>query len=243
VHVNFLKETDEMDARTSPTSQREYAKAERRRRIVEAASSLVRESGFDAVSMMQIADSAEVSPATVYNLFKTKGAIFRQVFDLDLENFERLLAQAPAHDPLERLFVAITLAAKLYRRDPKFYRAMARGGDGAENLGSAIGEPRTRFWCRQVAAAVEGGQLRPDTDADVLGVTLSQLMGGIFLAWAANLISPERMAKEATYGFALVLFAYTTEKSAVRLKGRIRELQGLLRRSRRTLPRRVANGD
>ena len=73
-----------MDAGSPPESRREIGKAERRRRIIAAAGALLRESGLDAVSMAQIAERAEVSPATLYNLFQTKGAIFRQVFDVDL---------------------------------------------------------------------------------------------------------------------------------------------------------------
>jgi hypothetical protein len=51
---------------------------------------------------------------------------------------------------------------------------MARiGGSDTERLSSATSEPRTAFWQAQVAAAVADGRLQPDTDADLLGVTLS----------------------------------------------------------------------
>lgn len=209
-----------------PTSRREEAKNERRRRIVEAAASLVREQGFDAVSMVQIAERAEVSPGTLYNLFQTKNAIFRQVFDLDLREYERLLSQAPARDPLDRMFVAIELAASLYRADPDFYRTMARAnGDGPDGLGSAIAEPRTAFWQTQVAEAVLQGRLRPDTNADVLGVALTQLMRGVFLEWAGRVISADRLAKEVAFGFAMALLAYATEEEAPSLRRRLGILQ------------------
>jgi AcrR family transcriptional regulator len=227
------------DAESPPASRREVGKAERRRRIIEAAGALLREAGLDAVSMTQIAERAGVSPATLYNLFQTKSAIFRHVFDLDLEAFQRLLMEAPARDALERIFVAIELAASVYLRDPTFYRAMARaGGNDAERLSSAIREPRIAFWRAQVAAAIAEGRLRPDTDADLLGVTLSQLMRGVSLEWAAHVISAERLAKEAAYGFALAVLAYATDQTAPSLKARIRDLQAALagqaRHERRT---------
>src|SRR5690348_10668700 len=126
-----------MDAQLPKTPRREIGKAERRHRIIEAAATLLRESGIDAVSMTQIAERARVSPATLYNLFQTKAAIFRQVFDLDLQAFQQQLARVPARDAIENIFAAIELAVTLYRRDPEFYRAMARaGGKDAEGLGS-----------------------------------------------------------------------------------------------------------
>jgi AcrR family transcriptional regulator len=217
-----------MDATSPPATRREAGKTERRRRIVEAAASLVRELGFEAVSMLQIAERAEVSPATLYNLFQTKATIFQQVFDLDLAAFQARLARVPARDGLDRIFAALDLAAALYRSDPEFYRAMARGGDGGERLGSAISEPRRGFWQAQVSEAVEDGGLSPEADPDVLGGTLSQLMRGIFLEWAAKLISAERLAMEAAYGFALALLAYATEATAPRLRLRLAELQSSL---------------
>ncbi len=111
---------------TAPTTRRELSKAERRSRIVEAAASLLRESGFDSVSMLQIAERADVSPATVYNLFLSKAAVFQHVFDRDLSEYERLVEAAPARDALDRIFKAIDVAATLYRQDPGFYRAMAQ---------------------------------------------------------------------------------------------------------------------
>lgn len=218
-----------MEAGSPPPSRREIGKAERRRRIIAAAGALLRESGLDAVSMTQIAERAGVSPATLYNLFQAKGAIFRQVFDLDLHQFEKLLAEERARDGLERVFAAIELAASLCRRDPEFYRAMVRaGGSDAERLSSAISEPRTAFWQAQVAAAIAAGCLRSDTDAQLLGVALSQFMRGVFLEWAAGFISAERLAEEAAYGFSLALLAYATDLAAPALEARLRSLQAAL---------------
>ena len=105
--------------------------------------------------MVQIADAAGVVPATLYNLFQTKAAIFGQVFDLDLQEYRRQLDETPGLDS-SSIFAAIDLAASLYRRDPAFYRAMARGGGlGVEFATTAISEPRIAFWREQVALAVD----------------------------------------------------------------------------------------
>ncbi|MDT3442129.1 helix-turn-helix domain-containing protein [Pseudofrankia sp. BMG5.37] len=51
---------------------RERQKLARRQRIVEAAVALFAERGFEAVPVTEIAQRAEVSPATVFNYFPTK---------------------------------------------------------------------------------------------------------------------------------------------------------------------------
>jgi AcrR family transcriptional regulator len=223
-----------MDAMTPPETRREAGKSERRRLIVKAAAALVREMGFDAVSMTQIAERAGVAPATLYNLFQTKSAIYGQVFDLDLEAFQQRLAEVASRDSLERIFAALDLAASLYQRDPDFYRAMARGGgDDVRQLGSAISAPREAFWQALVAEAMGDGGLRPDANSELLGTMLSQLMGGIFLHWVVGNISAERLAKEAAYGFAMGLLAYAADAAAPALTARLKALQSELATSGR----------
>ncbi|MBI1250100.1 MAG: TetR family transcriptional regulator [Alphaproteobacteria bacterium] len=216
-------------ASLEPVSQRERAKAERRARIVAAAAGLLREFGFDGVSMAQIAERAEVSEKTLYNLFATKAAIFRQVFDEDLAAYERALARRGAGAGLDRLFSAIEAAAAFYRRDPKLYRAMARiSGGGDEGLNTAISEPRRAFWRGLIAACVETQSLRKDTNIALVSSAVSQLFGGAFYEWAAGAISAERLAQEATFGAASLLLPHASEKAARALQRRMRAAQDAL---------------
>jgi AcrR family transcriptional regulator len=213
---------------TAPTTRRELSKAERRLRIVEAATSLLRESGYDAVSMLRIAERAEVSPATVYNLFQTKAAILQQVFDRSLSEYGRLVELAPAHDALDRIFKAVDISASLCRRDPGFYRAMAQSGRSGDLSRSAISEPRIEFWRRMVAAVRTEGLLVPETDERLVAVTLSQIMRGIFPEWAAGAISADRLAAETCYGFTIVLLAYAAGDAVANLTARLRQLEAAL---------------
>jgi AcrR family transcriptional regulator len=209
-------------------SQREAAKAERRARIVQAAARLVRAVGFDRVSMTDIAAEAGVSPATLYNLFQAKGAIFRAVWDLDLIDYRRRVEAAPARDALDRLFVAVELAAGLYAAQPDFYRAMARTVAGTEPLGHAINAPRTAFWRDGVAEAVREGALLPEAEG-LLGEALTHLFRGVFLHWAAGEIDVARLEAEIVYGFALMLLAYAAPAQIDGLRACIKTLEPVLR--------------
>lgn len=216
-----------MTATATTMSRREVGKAERRRRIIEAAASLAREHSFGEVSMTQIAERAEVAPATLYNLFQTKGAIFQQLFDQDIEAYAQAVAKAPAANALDRIFVAIESAAALYERDPEFYRAMIHmGRDGIEKL--RLHEPRMAFWQGLVAAARDEGSLRAHTPPRLLGVMLTHLMRGAFIDWATRSISVQRLADEMAYGAALMLLPYAAETAAPGLHTRLQTQQATL---------------
>ena len=218
-------------------TRREVAKSERRERIVDAAWALLREVGMEALSMTMVADRAGVSPATVYNLFQTKAAVLQQVFERDLAAFEKRVAKCRAENSLDRIFVAIEIAASLYRADPGFYRAMMYGGRRGDALYSAVSEPRIGFWQKMVARAATEGFVRKDTDAKVVGVTLSQVARGALCEWAAESIDSQRLDEETQYGFALVLVCHATPKGSALLQTRIQRLAVGLSKRKRDLAR------
>lgn len=75
-------------------------KADRNARIIQAATALFRDVGFDAVRMEAIAGMAEVSAGTVYNYFPTKGdllvAIVSHEVEEVLESGEAIVRNPPA---------------------------------------------------------------------------------------------------------------------------------------------------
>ncbi|MBO3751788.1 TetR family transcriptional regulator [Streptosporangiaceae bacterium NEAU-GS5] len=76
-------------AETKTAGRRERKKAATRKAISDAATELFLERGFDAVSIREIADKADVSPTTVFAHFPQKEAL---VFDEDEEQRAELVA-------------------------------------------------------------------------------------------------------------------------------------------------------
>jgi AcrR family transcriptional regulator len=72
-----------------PLGRRERKKAATRAAILEAATALFLERGFDAVTVREIADRADVTPKTVFTHFPQKEAL---VFADERERHERLVA-------------------------------------------------------------------------------------------------------------------------------------------------------
>lgn len=85
---------------------REKQKADRTQRILQAASSLFRTQGYDAVRIEDIAAAAEVSAGTCYNYFSTKGDLLLAIVSMEVEEVVeagRVLVDSPPADVAEAL--------------------------------------------------------------------------------------------------------------------------------------------
>lgn len=210
-------------------SRRERHKDRRRQTIVDAAYDLLREVGADELSVKMIADRADVSAATIYNLFGAKGAVLEQVYARDFEAFAAKVAAAGPMRALDLVFESIRIAADLYRSDPAFYRGMSIRNPRAEpELVASVQGPRQAFWEALLARAVAERDLAADTRIDLLGVAMMQLGGGAFGAWVADLVSVEAMEQQTCYGLARLLLGVARPAGRARLQARIAQLEAAL---------------
>ena len=86
------------------TSRKEREKMEMRKRILDAALHLFRERGYDGVSIRNIAEAIEYSPATIYLYYKDKSEIFFALqFEAAAVKRDHLLPVAGIESPWERL--------------------------------------------------------------------------------------------------------------------------------------------
>ena len=216
-------------------SRRELGKDARRSRIVRAAAGLLREVTINEMSVKMIADRAELSPATVYNLFGTKAAVLLKVYEHELLAFERSVSATKTTDALDAIFGAVTLLADFYRSDPRFYRAaMASPNAGLDpDMVVSAYRPRVAFWSKLVERAVADGLLVPDASAERLGVLLIQISGGVLGHWGADIISIDGLELETSYGFACALLPFATETARPGLRARLRCVEAALEASTR----------
>ena len=79
---------------------RERQKAIRHDRIIDAATRLFREQGYEAVKMEAIAAAAEVAIGTIYNYYRNKGDLLVAIVSLEVEEVlragEEVIADPPA---------------------------------------------------------------------------------------------------------------------------------------------------
>jgi len=96
----------------APPSRRERRKLEVRARIVEAACALFEERGFDATTVQEIADRADVASGTFFNHFPTKLDLLRALSQEGVEELTREVehlrkADLSTRERLRRLFAFV----------------------------------------------------------------------------------------------------------------------------------------
>jgi AcrR family transcriptional regulator len=161
------------------TGLRERQKADRTRRILEAASTLFRSQGYDAVRIEDIAAGAEVSVGTCYNYFSTKGELLLAIVSMEVEEVVeagRALVSAPPSDVAEALVGLI----RLYYDHSLHYLSKEMWRKAMAISIEAPGTPFSRHYtqldamlaaqvCELLAALKERGLTRADIDAASLG--------------------------------------------------------------------------
>jgi AcrR family transcriptional regulator len=218
------------DASGEPLGRREAGKTERRRRIIEAARALIRETGDAGLSMRALAARAGVSLATPYNLFGSKRAIVLAVLE-DVREYRERFAALRATDPIERIFQALHLALDYYKRDRRFYKTLwAAIFDTTDEVRTAILNPqRTQFWRELVGEAKEAGAIAGDIDVDLLLDQLEYTLRSAMWAWVVGELDQKRLTPTAYYGFALVLAGAASPGWRAPLQARVRDSQTKLR--------------
>jgi AcrR family transcriptional regulator len=227
------------DSGAAPVGRREAGKRERRRRIIEAARALIRETGNAGLSMRALAARAGVSLATPYNLFGSKHAIILAVLE-DVREYQERFAAARSADPIQRIFLALDLALEYYMNDPRFYKTLwGSVFDASDEIRSDIFNPRRNaFWHSLIVEASAADALAREIDCDVLLQQLDLILRSAMHGWVTGEIAQERLNATVVCGFALILGGAATPdwREPLRerlLKGQAR-LLGAARRARKS---------
>jgi AcrR family transcriptional regulator len=213
----------------TPLGRREAGKQERRRRIIEAARALIRETGNAGLSMRALAARAGVSLATPYNLFGSKHAIILAVLE-DVRAYEERFAASRVTDPVERMFMALELALEFYLSDPRFYKTLwsAVFETDAEIRSDVFNPRRSAFWRGLIADAITGGAIEPDVDPAMLQQQFDLLLRSGMHGWVTGELSHERLGLTMAYGFSLMLCGAATPAWRASLRARLLESQARL---------------
>ncbi|MCP4543998.1 MAG: TetR/AcrR family transcriptional regulator [Chloroflexi bacterium] len=150
-------------------SRRERKKIETRQRLMEAALQLFQEHGYDATTVEQIAEAADVAKSTFFNYFETKEAILPTLAKWRFQQLkETLLPErgAPA-SPVARIKLTLRLVAADPLTDPVLAKRlfMAQRHNPDINPAHAL----TDILAEQVYQAQESGEIRADLAPVYLG--------------------------------------------------------------------------
>lgn len=213
---------------------RERHKLERRERILAAAQELIRSTASVGLSMRALAEKAEVSLATPYNLFGSKGAVLGELGLAVLKKLEREMNQLRSRDPIEDLLQIAELGANTYASDPRFYRVlMGTLTASARALhDDAVSGGSVRLWQRPVEAGIRAGLLRADADSEFVARDLVIIFLGVLDLWVRGVLDGDALRLHILYAFTLTLLGLSTDASRPKLLRHYHRLQ-------RQLPREI----
>ena len=165
----------------SELSRRERKKEETRRRIFEAAVDLFRAKGFDATTVDEITERADVGRGTFFNYFPRKEAVLAYLSESRLvqaeENASDLLtAASPVREKLVELYLH---AASAYEEDRELSRFVF-----AEWLKRGFAPTRDAGlrWEQLVLAILAQGRESGELRADVTAVRAAALLSGAYIS-------------------------------------------------------------
>jgi AcrR family transcriptional regulator len=162
-------------------SRRERKKEETRRRIFEAAITLFRAQGFEATTVDDITEKADVGRGTFFNYFPRKESVLAYLSEervaLAEENAAELLGdQAPAREKLIEIFA---FAASAYVADRELSRFVFN--EWMQRAFTPTEEAGTR-WQRLLVSVIEQGQAAGELRADVTPVLIESLLSSVYIS-------------------------------------------------------------
>lgn len=196
--------------------------------MLDAALELFGRSDGPPVTTERIAELAEVSAATVYNLVGTREQLLIALVDRLIGD---LVASVPTEppDPLTALRAVIAGSVEVLTARPTAYRRVV-----LELTAAASAAMHTKLSPAVPAAAAirhaqAKGMVRDDLDPDALAAQVYLSYNGALLRWAAGALTDAGFRAAALHGLVTVLAASATSRSRSSMLAELRQLGAELR--------------
>ena len=197
----------------------------RRNRILDEAALLIRSTGGTDFSMRSLAEAAEVSPATPYNLFTSKEGLLYALLSRSLDEITLRGLAFRSSDPLEHVLEAAEQAADIFLNDPHFMRPLYQFLLGVVD---PIHRPKfiersLAYWRSALASAEQAGLLNADFDANLLVYTLMAHFMGVLEFWIHDDIDAPGFRARVVHDTVLLLLPLADDARRPRLLKRLRD--------------------
>ncbi len=179
-------------AQGPPPGLRERGKRRRTERILDAALELLREDPEGNLTVERIADRAEVSPMTVFNLVGNREQLWRAMADRALESLD--IESITADDPQERARRIVDAVLRVLRSDAAVFRALLSGWSHG---GHVLTHDPTSALIQCLQDAADAGRIRPDVNLRLHGEVMSAGLIGTIQQWTAGLLGDRAFGTRA----------------------------------------------
>lgn len=187
-------------------------KALRRAHIVAAAHDLIRDEGPGGFTMGKLAERANVSPATPYNLIGPLAEVVRLVVDDEFDRFAQRLSAEARPAGLDGLLRAVDLMVAHYGADPDYYRALFGMifRNETPELVLLMRAAGRDLWGGLIAAAIARGDLDAGAGGEAFTDAFVRTLAMVTFVWTTDDVSQKRYALEMAYAARLALAAFVT---------------------------------
>ena len=154
----------------SVQKRREKQKAELRSELLDAAHKLVKEEGYEGLTIRKLANRVGYAPMSVYSYFADKQDILFALAEDAFETLARNIEAHPSDDPIEALRAVMTEYAAFGLGNPNEYRTVfmtekTKLPEGRSHEEMEEGNPAMKALISRVEACVAAGKLQGDPRA------------------------------------------------------------------------------
>ncbi len=175
-------------------------RADRHQRIIEAASALFRQSGYEGAKIEAIAAEAEVSVGTIYNYYRNKGDILVAIVSMEVNEVlnagRGVVATPPKNvaDAIDTLIGIYIDHSLIYLSKEMWRQAMAistqQPGSPFGETYAALDRDLTDQTCELVERLKSLGLVKPDTDVRAAGEIVFNNMNMMFIEFVKREAMP-----------------------------------------------------
>lgn len=198
---------------------RERHKQQRRERILEAIRELLRESPNETPTVERIAELANLSPASVFNLVGPREQQWAALCDELVSELNACLAFAVEEDPREQARRIVAETAELFIVDAAVFRHLVNSWEHGGALLQESPIPQLRAALRRGQAS---GMLRPDLHVEALVGHIATACGGALRNWAVGQISDSAFRTRVRFAVDVVFAAGASDSCAEALHAPLR---------------------
>lgn len=156
--------------------------------------------GYDAFTMKRLAEAADVSTKTLYNLYGSRDELLVAAIEELLEELQENAKIQSAREGVERLMALCEVSAQQVVSTPQYSEVLARALLHAEKdhrlskllLGDTYQRAEEAFLISQKC-----GEITPDANIKSLAKIFTSHQWGLILTWSKGLISLEEFPQIA----------------------------------------------
>jgi len=198
-----------MGVRWEPMSLRDRNKSKRRARILLAARGLIVDEGVDGLNMRALAEAAETSVATLYNLVGSKEEILIALLDQSYDTINASALAVAETDPIKRCLVIVEAACDQFTDDALFYSNLLKGLHSIDH-GRTPSKPVLKIWKLAedaVQAAIDAGECEALFAARITSQQMLAVFSNMLRLWSIGRIDDETFKAQCATGTAMALLA------------------------------------